>query len=160
MLKHKNTSHSCFSVTGTHFQRLTEKAAGLNRFWLNQDGERRNQCISCCHPSLQLLDSPKIGPERPGRHHLAPLLAPGSSTTSCVIWGMSPCTARTALQLSPPQSCKQSVLFCPPCLDSPQVFSKSFIWLSYIATEATSILAHHGSGDLVNSGSLFSLSCT
>jgi len=108
---------------------------------------------------------PKTGPEMPERHHPAPSLAPGSSTTSHASWAMSLCTARTALQQRScshhhPTPLQQPVFLCPTCLYSPEFFSQWLIWISYAATEVTFIPADRGPGDQGNSGSLLSYTST
>lgn len=61
------------------------------------------------------------------------------------------------LQPSVPPS---NLFLNPTFLHSLKVFSKCLIWISYIATEATSIPAYNGPGHQVNSGFLLGLSCT
>jgi len=69
-------------MVGAHFQRATEEAAGLNMTGTKYREEKKKSVYFLMPSPTPAYTLPKTGPEMPERHHPAPSLAPGSSTTS------------------------------------------------------------------------------
>lgn len=147
-------------MVGAHFQRVTEEAAGWNMTGTKLGWEKKTHVFLAAIPHL--IDSSKHRARKAWKTSPSSIAGPRQQYHFLRHLSKVPlhCLySPPAMELQPPPPTPATCV-CPTCLHSPKVFSKLLIWISYVAIEATSIPAHHGPGDQINSVSLLGLSCT